>query len=200
MLDRIARRINEVFTRRDLQKPKTVPEDQKYRFLIFEISFSHAVKRRFDALARFSNDPVWKQLSIRNIRLPEEQYELTLLYNKIFLASPDPTRPISVEEAATFPADRTFVAELWGTLCGFIYLSVDRHPLKQELKTGIVSGIGVLPRFRGKRIGVALLCKAVEFFEKFEPDTIIAEIYEKNFASQQLFSSFGFRQVGESYF
>ncbi len=200
MLERIFRTFNRVFTRRDLEKRRGPGYKDKYRFLIFEIPFDYAKQRRKDALTRFGNHPIWKSLQIRNLKLPEDKYLFTELYNKIFLASPDPSRPITVEEAMTFPEDRVFIACLWGSPAGFIYLSLDKHPIREGLTTGIVTGIGVLPRFRARRVGVALLCKAVEYFEQFNPDTIIAEIYEENYASQQLFRSFGFRPIGETYF
>ena len=46
--------------------------------------------------------------------------EFVDLYNRCFLASPDPFCPLTIEQAKQLAPEGIFVAKLWGKLAGFI--------------------------------------------------------------------------------
>ena len=119
--------------------------------------------------------------------------EFVALYNRCFLASPDPFCPLSVEQAEQLDLAGIFVAELWGTLSGFIACFVEKD---DDSIYGEITGIGVLPARRRKGIATALIMQASEYFIDAGVEEIYCEVYEENTPSQMLIHTYGFEEVG----
>ena len=123
----------------------------------------------------------------------EEIPEFVELYNRCFLASPDPFCPISVAEAEKLELDGIFVAEMWDSLAGFIACFVETG---EDSFYGEITGIGVLPSRRRKGVATALIKCASEYFIDAGVDEIYCEVYEENIPSQSLILTYGFEKVG----
>ncbi|MBD3408012.1 MAG: GNAT family N-acetyltransferase [Candidatus Lokiarchaeota archaeon] len=115
------------------------------------------------------------------------------LYNRCFLASPDPFCPINLEQAKKLDTEGIFVAELWGKLSGFIACFVEKE---EDSVYGEITGIGVLPSRRRKGIATALIKRASKYFLDAGVEEVYCEVYEENTPSQMLIMAYGFEQVG----
>ena len=80
--------------------------------------------------------------------------EFVELYNRCFLASPDPFCPLSIQEADKLELDGIFVAEMWDQLVGFIACFVE---IDEDSSYGEITGIGVLHSRRRKGVATALI-------------------------------------------
>ena len=130
-----------------------------------------------------------------NVRplLKSEIPEFVELYNRCFLASPDPFCPISIQEAEQLDLDGIFVAEMWDQLAGFIACFIEKD---KDSYYGEITGIGVLAARRRKGVATALIKEASEYFIDAGVDEIYCEVYEKNIPSQKLIQAYGFVTIG----
>lgn len=119
--------------------------------------------------------------------------EFVNLYNRCFLASPDPFCPLTPEQATKLEPEGIFVAKLGGTLAGFIACFVEKQ---SDSKYGEITGIGVLPSRRRKGVATALIKSASKYFLDSGVDEVYCEVYEKNIPSQMLIGAYGFVEVG----
>jgi ribosomal protein S18 acetylase RimI-like enzyme len=115
------------------------------------------------------------------------------LYNRCFLASPDPFCPLTPKEAIHLDSEGIFVATLAGHLAGFIACFIEK---KGESIYGEITGIGVLPNRRRKGIATALIKNAEVYFLDSGVENVYCEVYEENIPSQKLIMAHGFREVG----
>jgi len=138
-----------------------------------------------------------KQVKIRSLKHPDDDLNFMFLYNAIFIAAPDPSRIVTLEDVQTFPASRTFVATLWHTFAGFVYLTIEKDPLGSGEVVGAIAGIGVLPKFRGRKIGLQLLRQSINYFKDKGIEKLICEVYEHNEASLSMFRNLGMEIVGK---
>ena len=115
------------------------------------------------------------------------------LYNRCFLASPDPFCPLTLEDARKLETEGIFVAELWGNLSGFIACFVEN---KDDSNYGEITGIGVLPQRRRRGIATALIQCAVEYFIDAGVDEVYCEVFTENTPSKMLIMAYGFSEVG----
>lgn len=115
------------------------------------------------------------------------------LYNRCFLASPDPFCPLTFEDARKLETEGIFVAELWGNLSGFIACFVEN---KDDSNYGEITGIGVLPQRRRRGIATALIQHAVEYFIDAGVDEVYCEVFTENIPSKLLIMAYGFSEVG----
>ena len=131
-------------------------------------------------------------VKVRQLR-KDELEEFVRLYNRCFIASPDPFCPISLEDAQKLDTDGIFVAEMWGTIVGFIacFVERDKDPIYGE-----ITGLGVLPSRRRRGVATALIQRAVEYFLEAGVKEVYCEVYEENTPSKMLVMGYGFKQVG----
>ena len=112
------------------------------------------------------------------------------LYNRCFLASPDPFCPLTSEEAIKLDTEGIFVAKLAGKHVGcFIEKKTDSI-------YGEITGIGVLPNRRRNGVATALIKRATNYFLDSGADEVYCEVYEDNIPSQMLIKAYGFEEVG----
>ncbi|MHA1137845.1 MAG: GNAT family N-acetyltransferase [Candidatus Thorarchaeota archaeon] len=119
--------------------------------------------------------------------------EFVSLYNRCFLASPDPFCPLTPEQAIQLDPEGIFVAKLWGELAGFIACFVEKQ---NDSLYGEITGIGVLPSRRRKGVATALIKSASKYFLDSGVDEVYCEVYEENIPSQMLIQAYGFVEVG----
>ena len=119
--------------------------------------------------------------------------EFVNLYNRCFLASPDPFCPLTPEQATQLDPEGIFVAKLWGKLAGFIACFVEKQG---DSFYGEITGIGVLPSRRRKGVATALIKRASKYFLDSSVDDVYCEVYEENLPSQMLIQAYGFVEVG----
>lgn len=119
--------------------------------------------------------------------------EFVDVYNRCFMASPDPFCPLTMEQAAQLDNEGIFVAELWGNIAGFIACFVEK---KTDSIYGEITGIGVLPARRRKGVATALIQQATEYFLAAGIEEVYCEVYEENAPSQMLIMAYGFSEVG----
>ena len=115
------------------------------------------------------------------------------LYNRCFLASPDPFCPITNEEARRLDPEGIFVAKLAGKHVGFIACFLEKQTSSIY---GEITGIGVLPNRRRSGIATALIKRATKYFLDSGVDEVYCEVYEDNVPSQMLIRTYGFEEVG----
>jgi len=116
------------------------------------------------------------------------------LYNRCFLASPDPFCPITIEEARKLDPEGIFVAKLAGKHVGFIACFLEKQT---NSIYGEITGIGVLPNRRRNGIATALIKRATKYFLDSGVDEVYCEVYEDNVPSQMLIRTYGFEEVGK---
>lgn len=133
-----------------------------------------------------------KYVHVRGLQ-KDEIPEFVELYNRCFLASPDPFCPLSLEDAMKLDTEGIFVAEMWDTLVGFIACFVEKSDASIY---GEITGLGVLPQRRRKGVATALIQKAVEYFIDAGVEEVYCEVYEENVPSKLLILSYGFTEVG----
>jgi ribosomal protein S18 acetylase RimI-like enzyme len=140
----------------------------------------------------------WQQKTVPEyVRI--EQYdksnveEFVDLYNRCFLASPDPFCPLNAEQAMNLDSEGIFIAKLWGKTAGFIACFVEK---KEDSIYGEITGIGVLPSRRRRGVATALIKRATEFFLDSGVEEVYIEVYEENIPSQMLIHAYGFVEVG----
>jgi ribosomal protein S18 acetylase RimI-like enzyme len=144
------------------------------------------------AAERWGSKSIPSYIKVEQLRNNQLE-EFVDLYNRCFLASPDPFCPLTIEQAKKLDTEGIFVAEIWNNLSGFIACFVEKE---EEGIYGEITGIGVLPQRRRKGVATALIQKAVEYFIDAGVEEVYCEVYEKNEPSKQLISSYGFSEVG----
>lgn len=118
--------------------------------------------------------------------------EFVDVYNRCFIASPDPFCPLTNEQATRLDTEGIFVADLWGKMAGFIACFVEKMP---STVFGEITGIGTLPSRRRKGIATALIQRAAEYFLAAGVEEVYCEVYEENIPSQMLILAYGFKEV-----
>lgn len=198
-IDRIRLKARRYFqgqvTREDVERG--FRREGKHLFYRLSMRFTEALDVYDNVVKKLDSSPISREVKIHNLKHPEDTQEFLFLYNSIFLAAPDPTRPITLEDAISFPSDRTFIATLWQSMAGFIYLVIEQDPLGSGERVGAIAGIGVLPKYRGRKIGLTLLKHAIDYFRDKNVEQLICEVYHENEASLHMFKGLGMKIVGE---
>lgn len=140
----------------------------------------------------WSQKPVPSYVRIQRFD-PTEVEDFVDLYNRCFLASPDPFCPLTVEQAQRLDPEGIFIAKMWGKSVGFIACFVEK---KEDSIYGEITGIGVLPSRRRRGVATALIKQATEFFLDSGVEEVYIEVFEENIPSQMLIRAYGFREVG----
>lgn len=184
-------------TREDLERGFS--RSGKHLFYRLSMPFEKALDIYDDVTDRIKLSRYSQDVEFKNLSHPEDTQEFMFMYNAIFMAAPDPSRVITTEEAQEFPEDKTFIIKLWGMMAGFIYLVVEEDPMGSGETVGAIAGIGVLPKFRGRKLGLLMIRHAIDYFSKRdeEIDQLICEVYSENEPSLNMFKGLGMEVVGE---
>jgi ribosomal protein S18 acetylase RimI-like enzyme len=171
------------------KSPDTSPLATVQSYLVMKAESEEAFKL---AEEWWGDKEVPSYIKIHQFDMSEVE-EFVNLYNRCFLASPDPFCPLTPEQAKQLDPEGIFVAKLWGKLAGFIACFVEKQ---SESNYGEITGIGVLPSRRRKGVATALIKKASKYFLDSGVDDVYCEVYEENLPSQMLIQAYGFVEVG----
>jgi ribosomal protein S18 acetylase RimI-like enzyme len=164
------------------------PNSQPRAYLVMKAETEEALKL---AEERWSEKEIPTYIKIEPLDL-NEIADFVDLYNRCFLASPDPFCPLNVEDASKLEAEGIFIAKLAGLSAGFIACFVEK---KTDSIYGEITGIGVLPNRRRKGVATALVKRAAKYFLDSGVPEVFCEVYEENIPSQMLIIAYGFREV-----
>ena len=180
---------------------KRKSSSSSYRYIIFEVDPETARDKLQKKLSSQSSNKL-SNISVSKLDWSKsrEVGHFVACYNRIFLACPDPFRPITIEEALTLADGRvTFLAHLYNRAVGFLIGYVDFHQIEGKLVPfGNIAGIGTIPERRRLGIALLLILASSEYFLKKEVVRLRCEVYEKNNASLELVKSHGFREIGDN--
>ncbi len=141
----------------------------------------------------WENKEVPRYVHVRGLHR-DDLPEFVEVYNKCFLASPDPFCPLSITEAERLDFEGVFIAEMWNTLAGFIACFIEED---EDSIYGEITGIGVLPSRRRKGVATALIRSASEYFIDAGVEEVYCEVFEENTPSLMLIQAYGFVEVGK---
>ncbi|MHA2495909.1 MAG: GNAT family N-acetyltransferase, partial [Candidatus Hodarchaeales archaeon] len=68
-----------------------------------------------------------------------------------------------------------------------------------DKRIGIIAGIGVHPELRGKHVALALVDRSLKNLINNQIEKIQVDIFDLNIPALRLFSSLGFREIGETH-
>jgi mycothiol synthase len=97
-----------------------------------------------------------------------------------------------VEKSPNFDPSGRFIAEWNGELVGCVNAYVDK---KREEKKGFIRSLGVIPEFRRRGIGRALVEKAIESLRERGMKSVEAWTEKDRVACRSLFESMGFQLI-----
>ncbi|MFX1513332.1 MAG: GNAT family N-acetyltransferase [Promethearchaeota archaeon] len=120
------------------------------------------------------------------------------LFNIIQTTSPDTIIPLSRNDVKKYFKQRTFLVYQSDKAIGYCRVTIEKQEETNQL-IGAIAGIGVHPSHRGKYIAMVLIDYSLRHLINSPVDKIQADIYELNIPSLRLFSSLGFREIGDIY-
>ncbi|MFX1286404.1 MAG: GNAT family N-acetyltransferase [Promethearchaeota archaeon] len=172
--------------------------DSKKRYVIVEApttTASYYLTQRLEALNLASESFFIEELDVsRNTKVRQ----FVKLFNLVLATSPDTYIPLTTEDARRYFKHGTFIAIEHYRPIGYCFVTIGKQKVTNQ-KIGVIAGIGVRPSCRGRSIAIALIDKSLRYMIDKDVERIQADIYEINMPSLRLFSSLGFREVGETY-
>jgi ribosomal protein S18 acetylase RimI-like enzyme len=135
------------------------------------------------------------QASIR--RATKDDLESVMnLYNKSWLTSNTPFRPISLDALKTIltdPDTAFLIARVYGKDAGFAILDFDG----ENNEYGIIAGLGVLPRFQRRGLGTILGLAIWNYLKEKDVTELRCEVYKENNISYRFIKWLGFKEYGK---
>ncbi|MHA1147061.1 MAG: GNAT family N-acetyltransferase [Promethearchaeota archaeon] len=127
----------------------------------------------------------------------EDLESLMHIYNRAWLTSNTPFRPITVEAfelIAQDPDVNVLIAKVYGTDAGFVILDFEGD----NKEIGVIAGLGVIPRFQRRGLGTIMGMAAWQYLkEHYNIKELRCEVYEDNHVSQAFIKGIGFEPFGE---
>ncbi|MFQ5981130.1 MAG: GNAT family N-acetyltransferase [Candidatus Heimdallarchaeota archaeon] len=170
----------------------------KKRYIIVEApssTVSYYLSQREELLSEVARALFIEELNVAN---EVEVVRFVKLFNTILATSPDSFIPLSNDKARQHFGQGTFLVYEAHRAIGYAYIKMEHEDDTGQL-IGVICGIGVHPSHRGKRVALALLNRASRYLINNQVDRIQADILDVNIPSLKLFSSLGFREVGETH-
>ncbi|MFX0138519.1 MAG: GNAT family N-acetyltransferase [Candidatus Hodarchaeota archaeon] len=131
------------------------------------------------------------KVRIRNVNKNREREIFIDLFNRSFTYSKNPFIPLTLEEFDEIPAEDIFVAENEEEkLVGFIIVNIEE---KEEERLGLISQIGVHPRYRKSGVAIALAVHAGLYLKAKGIKKWICEVYSENPSAVNFIKKFGFK-------
>jgi len=117
---------------------------------------------------------------------PQDVFGISVVEKSCFSV---PTSKELFDAALAHPDWHYFVIEYEKKIVGYcgIYLILDE---------GQIGNIGILPEFRSRGFGLALMDHIISFCEKSDIKTITLEVRESNMVARNLYTKLGFVIVG----
>jgi len=120
---------------------------------------------------------------------------ITNIYNKSWLTSSTPFRPIQRETLKKIFNDQNtvfLIANVYSSDGGFVILDFEG----ENNEYGVIAGLGVLPRFQGKGLGTILGMAAWNYFKEKGLKELRCEVYEDNKKSFNFIEGLNFEEFG----
>ena len=170
------------------------PKEKKYVYYKMGCPIDVVLDKLNVVYKEVSNSDVFKNLRVKSLDEDRVFEDFVFVFNRALLAGYDPYQPIDLDEVSKFPKT-TFVGYLYGRPVGFIIYTIEERDGKN---VGVIAGIGVIPEYRGRGVAKSLVIKTAEEMKKrFNVEELECDVYEKNIASINLVSKFGFKKIGE---
>lgn len=121
---------------------------------------------------------------------------VTEIYNKAWLTSRTPFRPIEKETLKTIfhHQDTIFlIARVYGMDAGFVILDLEGD----NKEYGVIAGLGITPRYQRKGLGTVLGLAAWSYLKEKGIKELRCEVYKDNQASYQFIKGLQFEEFGE---
>lgn len=118
------------------------------------------------------------------------------IYNKSWLTSNTPFRPIEKSTLATIfkDPDTTFlISRVYGIDGGFVIIDFEG----ENKEYGVIAGLGVLPRFQRKGLGTILGLAAWSYLKEKGIKELRCEVYKYNSASYNFIAGLQFEEFGQ---
>ena len=115
------------------------------------------------------------------------------LYNKSWLTSNTPFRPIQIESLKAIlgdPDSKFLIARVYGKNAGFAILDFDEE-------IAVIAGMGVLPRFQRRGLGKILGLAIWNYLKEKNIQVLECEVYNDNQASYAFIKGLGFKEYGK---
>ncbi|MFX1257825.1 MAG: GNAT family N-acetyltransferase [Promethearchaeota archaeon] len=125
----------------------------------------------------------------------EDLESVMTIYNRAWMTSNTPFSDITketLEIVYNSPGTVILIARIYGIDGGFIIL--DFEGANKEY--GVISGLGILPRFQRKGLGTVMGITAWRYFKKQGIKELRCEVYVDNKASYNFIKSLGFEEWG----
>jgi len=142
-------------------------------------------------------EKIEKKIYRANIREAElkDLSIITDIYNKSWLTSSTPFRPIQKETLIKIFKDQNtifLIAKVYDSDGGFVILDFEG----ENDEYGVIAGLGVLPRFQGKGLGTILGMAAWNYFKEKGLKELRCEVYEDNQKSFNFIEGLNFEEFG----
>ena len=121
------------------------------------------------------------------------------LYNKSWLTSNTPFRPITIDSLKTIFEDEDtifLIAKVYGKDAGFVILDFDG----KNKEFGVFAGLGILPRFQHRGLGTIIGMAAWNYLKGLKDKNIKelrCEVYKDNEVSYSFIKALGFKEYGK---
>jgi ribosomal protein S18 acetylase RimI-like enzyme len=199
-LDLKKRRIREFFSTFKL-KPKEKEEDiDKIQEKVFQegmvyIQMKLPVEKITPEFEAELIETIEKNFIHANIReaTRKDLKILMDLYNKAWLTSNTPFRPITIDSLRQIIEDPDtvfLISKVYGIDAGFVILDFEG----KNKEYGIIAGLGVLPRFQRKGLGTILGMAAWNYFKNKGVIELRCEVYKNNLGSHSFIKWIGFEE------
>jgi ribosomal protein S18 acetylase RimI-like enzyme len=132
------------------------------------------------------------QAKIREAKL-EDLESIMYLYNRSWLVSSTPFRPIKKETLRIiyeYPETKILIAKAYGSDAAFVILDFEGG----SKEYGVIAGLGVLPRFQRKGLGTVIGMAAWNHFKKKGVKELRCEVFKDNKVSHNFIKSIGFEE------
>jgi ribosomal protein S18 acetylase RimI-like enzyme len=169
---------------------------RRFHYVVFETPIKKAlelIKEKKSSLIKANAILSIKKLDSKNNKHVQDLIDV---YNEVALTAVDPYKEMTEDEVQTHFTNNTYLGYAYGEPAGYCILSYD---MKDEKKVGIIAGIGIHHRHRGKKFSTALLANMFVKLKEENVEIVRCDILVKNKASLGLFSSYGFKEVDDFY-
>ncbi len=115
------------------------------------------------------------------------------IYNKAWLTSSTPFRPLTLESLIKIfndPDTSILIAKVWDQDIGFCILDLEGP--KKDI--GVIAGLGVVPRYQRKGLGTVLGMAVWNFFKEKGVKELRCEVYKDNVISYSFIKWIGFEE------
>jgi len=163
-------------------------------YVQMQLSVKDITKEFEDSLKRKIEQNIIKA-KIR-VASKEDLESLMNIYNKSWLTSNTPFRPITIDTLKSILEDEDtifLIAKVYGRDSGFIILSFEG----ENNEIAEIEALGILPRFQRKGLGTILGMGAWNYLKEKNVKEILCEVYENNQASYSFIKALGFKEYGK---